>query len=146
MPIWFVSSPVNGKNLHLQAPSSRIIILITTTESGGSISYPHEKNIQKLFWIPNKKVEHHNYLHLIEFFLFNPNIDDVWNPCQVWGGVATSPTWKEHSNLPKFIKFNLKWRLTSNRNQKNQGRSAKNEHDFHHEIFWPFQRKNSQSR
>ena len=61
----------------------------------------------------------------VEYFSFNPSKCDVWNPCQVRGGVATSHTSKEHCNLPKFIKFNLKWRLTSNRNQKNQGRSAK---------------------
>ena len=59
-------------------------------------------------------------------FLFNPNMGDVRNHFEVWGRVAASPRLKQHYNLPKLIKFNLKWRLTSNRDQKNQGKSAKN--------------------
>ena len=41
----------------------------------------------------------------VEYFPFNPSKYDVWNHCQVQGGVATSSTSEEHCNLLKSIKL-----------------------------------------
>ena len=82
----------------------------------------------------------------VEYFPFNPSKYDVWNHCQVQGGVATSSTSEEHCNLLKSIKLfsNEGFHFIEIRRIKEK--PPKGEHDLHHKIFQPFQRKNSQSR
>ena len=50
IPIWFILSPVNRKNLHLQAPSSRKIILTTTMGGGGKAFLVHGIRHSLLFY------------------------------------------------------------------------------------------------
>ena len=82
----------------------------------------------------------------VEFFSFNPNKCDVWNPCQVQGGWLPPPHQKSIVTCPNWSNLISNEGLHQIETRRIKEKVSKNEHDFHHEIFWPFQRKNSQSR
>ena len=76
----------------------------------------------------------------VEFFLFNPNKGDILDPCHVQGGVAYSPTSKEHCTLGSGI--NVLARLLIFKLFSQVAYSYFVQYSYLYEYLWPNSTKN----